>query len=124
MPSYLYHFEQPVPVFRLYLHDRPLFDGKTAPRTHGAYHSGELAYAFSNLALVGQGWNHADRAIGRAMSRYWTQFAKTGDPNVPGQAQWPVFGADEQVMVLGNPIGARDHPRADRLDVIDRVQSP
>ena len=121
--TYLYHFDQDVPVFRLYLHDRPLFDGKTAPRSHGAYHSGELAYVFSNLALVGAGWNHSDRAIGRAMSRYWTTFAKTGDPNTPGQAHWPSFDADEQVMVFANPIGSRDHPARDRLDVIDRVQS-
>ncbi len=121
--TYLYHFDQDVPVFRLYLHDRPLFDGKTAPRSHGAYHSGELAYVFSNLALLGAGWNHSDRAIGRAMSRYWTSFAKTGDPNTPGQAHWPSFDTDEQVMLFANPIGARDHPSRERLDVIDRVQS-
>lgn len=123
VPTYLYHFDQDVPVFRLYLHDRPLFDGKTAPRSHGAYHSGELAYVFSNLALMGVDWNHADRAIGRAMSRFWTSFAKTGDPNTAGQALWPAFDDDEQVMVFANPVGARDHPAAARLDLIDRAMT-
>jgi para-nitrobenzyl esterase len=32
------------------------------------------------------------------MSASWTAFAKTGNPNVKGQAQWPVYNLSTDVM--------------------------
>jgi len=37
---------------------------------------------------------------------YWTNFAKTGDPNGPGLPVWPKYGADKQVLHLDSPITA------------------
>lgn len=39
-----------------------------------------------------------DRAMTEKMSASWAQFAKTGNPNVSGQANWPIYGLDSDVM--------------------------
>jgi para-nitrobenzyl esterase len=67
--------------------------------THGA----EIPYAFNN---PGQAWTEVDRALADAMSSYWVNFAKNGDPNGPALPVWPAIqtAAPEQVMILGPKI--------------------
>ena len=59
------------------------------------------------------------------MSSYWTNFAKTGDPNGPGLPPWPAYGARDgyQVMrIAANPGAAPDRRRA-RQEFLERVGS-
>jgi para-nitrobenzyl esterase len=51
-----------------------------------------------------------DDGLSAAMESYWTNFAKTGDPNGAGLPPWPRFtpGAD-RYMEFGND--GRAHPR-------------
>jgi para-nitrobenzyl esterase len=39
-----------------------------------------------------------DQAMTEKMSASWAQFAKTGNPNVPGQANWPIYSLKADVM--------------------------
>ena len=39
-----------------------------------------------------------DIAISEKMSSSWAQFAKTGNPNVEGQANWPIYNLKDDVM--------------------------
>ena len=39
-----------------------------------------------------------DIAISEKMSASWAQFAKTGNPNVEGQANWPIYNLKDDVM--------------------------
>jgi para-nitrobenzyl esterase len=39
-----------------------------------------------------------DKAISENMSASWAAFAKTGDPNVNGQANWPIYSLKNGVM--------------------------
>jgi len=39
-----------------------------------------------------------DKAISEKMSSSWTAFAKTGNPNVEGQANWPIYNLKDDVM--------------------------
>ena len=39
-----------------------------------------------------------DWAMSDKMSKSWTAFAKTGNPNVSGQANWPIYKAKDDVM--------------------------
>lgn len=58
------------------------------------------------------------------MNAYWTNFAKTGNPNGEGLPHWPVYTeTDESVLDIqldGKPVGKYD-PRKARLDVVDKA---
>ena len=59
------------------------------------------------------------------MAAYWTNFAKTGDPNGPGLPNWPAYKRDDgfQVMHLGiNSASAPDNHRA-RYEFLDQLYS-
>ena len=52
------------------------------PKDIGARHAGEIEYVFGTLDSVkGVKWTDADRALSSAIMAYWTNFAKSGDPN-------------------------------------------
>jgi len=47
----------------------------------------------------------ADRMVAKAMMSIWTQFAKTGDPNVKGMVRWPVYdAANDSYMYFADPL--------------------
>jgi para-nitrobenzyl esterase len=74
---------------------------------YGVFHSSELPYVFDNLRLLDRPWQSADRRVAREMSAYWTDFAKTGDPNAKGLPEWPAFKAGNQTIMQ---LAARMEP--------------
>jgi para-nitrobenzyl esterase len=61
----------------------------------GAYHSAELQYLFTGdfFGLPVAPLSPAQQQLSNAMVDYWTQFAKTGDPNSPGEPLWSAYSA-------------------------------
>jgi para-nitrobenzyl esterase len=56
------------------------------------------------------------------MTTYWTNFAKTGDPNGPSVPTWPKFGKVRgQALYLGTPIAVGGAPDVNSLAVFDAV---
>ena len=74
----------------------------------GAYHGTEIPYVFD----MHDTWlptEAVDRAVTEAVMDYWVQFARTGDPNLPGRPEWPLHTAENpMVMELGDNIAAMD----------------
>jgi para-nitrobenzyl esterase len=51
------------------------------------------------------GLTEADRRVSEAMMNMWTEFARTGDPNVIGMVQWPAYSKDEdRYMYIADPL--------------------
>ena len=87
----------------------------------GAAHGFELGYVFAHGP---SNPSAKDRQMLQAISTYWTNFAKTGDPNGLGLVRWPAFTGEHQiVMTLGDPIAAGEMSSGDlrRLELLDAV---
>ncbi len=81
---FMYFFSHPPPIFRVYTSERASANGQVDRGKLGAYHSGDLAYTFHNVGSVGFDWTDWDRELSDAVSQYWVNFARTGNPNSPG----------------------------------------
>jgi para-nitrobenzyl esterase len=96
------------------------FDHRTPQSPGGANHGAEIAYVFGNFGRGGQGPRPEDAALSERMSGYWANFAKSGDPNGPGLAEWPAFNAaSPKVMVFGEGAGVRPVPNLAQLEALD-----
>ncbi len=111
-PVYSYYFNQSGPPLTAY--------------TPAAIHVSEVPYVFQNLVpkMAAAGPQAGvtvlpaaqDVALADVMSSYWTNFAKTSNPNGAGLAAWPAYaGAGGQVMNLGTTVAAMPEAGTARL---------
>jgi para-nitrobenzyl esterase len=63
----------------------------------GAFHSADVQYLFNRMGVPAP-LTPDQQLLSHAMISYWTQFAKTGDPNSPEQPLWSPYvpGTDER----------------------------
>lgn len=92
---------------------------------YGAPHGSEMQYVFNNL----KNWGVAnpapkDEDMAKIMNSYWTNFAKTGNPNGKALPKWPVYNSNKNEIIDfrrdGSVVGASD-PRKARLDLIEKA---
>jgi para-nitrobenzyl esterase len=112
-PVYVYHFGYVPPAMR-------------ERARYGAGHGSEVSYVFGNLNAR---WGASEptpeeEKLAQIMNGYWTNFAKTGNPNGDGLPVWPAYSIQkEEILDIGldaKPVSKSD-PRKARLDVIEKA---
>jgi len=87
------------------------------PGEEGAPHGAEMAYVFGHP--LDAAWGEGERKLADTMGAYWTNFAKTGDPNAPGLPAWPAFTTGgERALLIDGAMRAGPLPDAGDLDAI------
>jgi len=113
VPVYLYHFSRVSP------------GGKTSKL--GAHHAAELPYLFGTYKTriwptVPPDYEDVDMTLGKAIMGAWVQFAKTGNPNGAGLAEWPRYASgDERCLQFGDTIHATKLPGASRIQLLHTI---
>lgn len=109
-PSYVYLFSYVSPAMRQMMR-------------FGAGHASEIAYVFDNLtSRNGAPIDPMDQEVAKMMNAYWTNFAKTGDPNGNGLPKWPVYKTDQLIEFKadGTAVGEAN-PKKARLDLVEKA---
>jgi para-nitrobenzyl esterase len=87
-------------VFFYYFDHHPDYPADSPRVGFGAAHSDEMPLVFHQFGLPGRPEeNDADLAMSEMIMTYWTNFAKTGDPNGEGLPDWPAFSDTKQQVM-------------------------
>jgi len=92
-----------------------------------AAHIYEEPFLWNDFNLFGFGYTPtpAEETLSEEMVGYWTNFAKTGDPNGPGLPVWPSYDASaERTLTLDDPIGVVDRYHVEQCAFLDSIGRP
>jgi para-nitrobenzyl esterase len=91
---------------------------------YGAFHTGEVPYAYDNLQFVRRPWEPVDHTLATEMSAYWANFAATGDPNGKGLPQWDRYTpSNKRIMFLDATSASGPLPDGEALDLVFKLLS-
>jgi para-nitrobenzyl esterase len=85
-PAYIYHFDYKLP-------------GDNA----GAFHSSELWFVFGSLKNCWRPFPPSAYDLSEQIMSYWTNFARTGNPNGPSLPEWKPYTNDSQYIEILKP---------------------
>ena len=112
------------PVFYYSFQQKPPFPKGSIYVGWGASHFAELWYVFDHLNQETWTWTEGDRKLAQDVSTYWSNFAKSGNPNGPGVPVWPAFSnTGNKVQHLVDPVGTGGAVALDKLKVFDSLYS-
>ncbi len=114
VPAYMYQFGYVPAAIR-------------ARAPYGAGHGSEVSFVFNTLNARWGAPAEAtpdEKELARIMNSYWTNFAKTGNPNGKDLPSWPLYDTQkEEILDIdldGKAVGMPD-PRKTRLNVIEKA---
>jgi len=94
---------------------------------YGAGHGSEVSFVFNTLNARWGAPAEAtpeEKELARIMNTYWTNFAKTGNPNGNGLPIWPLYDTQKEeildIELDGKPVSKPD-PRKARFNVIEKA---
>ncbi len=93
-------------------------------------HAGEMPYAYGNLSYHPGMYDDSDYALSEIMLTYWTNFAKTGDPNKGSEdsdvelPKWPQWNYEEdKLLEFNDEVRLIDNPYHELNKLIDEYQN-
>ena len=106
LPTWLYFFSRTPP---------------SPTQTLGAFHASEIPFVFdSHIEFLG--FTDADASLTDIMTTYWTNFARTGNPNSAGVPAWPAYTPEgDEWMHLAHDIETISGLREDKLDIMESL---
>jgi para-nitrobenzyl esterase len=111
------------PVYRYEFDQVPPPSEKHEAEAGLAYHSAEIEYVFGTLDWKKISWQPEDYKLSDQMGTYWTNFAKTGNPNGAGLGAWPMYirKSGYQVMHLGAAPRAMVDKQREQFVFLDKT---
>ncbi|NXV62858.1 SASB hydrolase, partial [Molothrus ater] len=94
-----YHRDAGNPVYFYEFQHRPSSAEGLVPEFVKADHGAEIAFVFGKPFLAG-GATEEENELSRTVMRYWTNFAKNGNPNGEGLVHWPQYDLEEKYLEI------------------------
>lgn len=93
---------------------------------YGAGHGSEVSYVFGSLNSRRGATEPTpeEKKLAQIMNAYWTNFAKTGNPNGDGLPVWPQYNPQNEEMLdveLDGKVVGKNDPRKARFDVVEKA---
>jgi para-nitrobenzyl esterase len=94
---------------------------------YGAGHGSDISFVFNTLNARWGAPVEAtpeEKELARIMNTYWTNFAKTGNPNGKGVPNWPLYDSQKEEILdvdLDGKVAAKTDPRKARFNVIEKA---
>ncbi|XP_009879681.1 PREDICTED: fatty acyl-CoA hydrolase precursor, medium chain-like [Charadrius vociferus] len=94
-----YHRDAGNPVYFYEFQHRPSSAAAVVPEFVKADHGDEIAFVFGKPFLAGYA-TEEEHKLSRTVMRYWTNFARNGNPNGEGLVHWPQYDLDEKYLEI------------------------
>ncbi|KFP53831.1 Fatty acyl-CoA hydrolase precursor, medium chain, partial [Cathartes aura] len=94
-----YHRDAGNPVYFYEFQHRPSSAAGVVPEFVKADHTDEIAFVFGKPFLAGNATEEENK-LSRTVMRYWTNFARNGNPNGEGLVHWPQYDRDERYLEI------------------------
>ncbi|KAM9302214.1 fatty acyl-CoA hydrolase precursor, medium chain-like [Gastrophryne carolinensis] len=103
LKSAKYHRDSGNPVYFYVFQHRSSLLADSRPDFVEADHTDDLLYLFGGPflrdgILFASKVTEDEKLLSRIYMRYWANFARTGDPNGPGLAEWPLYDAKQRYL--------------------------
>ncbi|XP_030907787.1 fatty acyl-CoA hydrolase precursor, medium chain-like isoform X2 [Melopsittacus undulatus] len=94
-----YHRDAGNPVYFYEFQHRPSSGEGVIPEFVKADHTDEIAFVFGKPFLAGHATEEEEK-LSRTVMKYWTNFARNGNPNGEGLVHWPQYDLDEEYLEI------------------------